>query len=333
MNKLLNTVYYCGAWGQGFENIPDDALQCLDIFFYSNAEVSSDNVRFNNPPEAANISNLHERRPDMPVILSTVGYSSVADCPDSIADAAKRVVKAATDAGFDGIDVDWEFPTNEQAYLHTHLLACLREELDKLSAQSGKKYYLTTALPTTAWVFDITELDRSHVYLDYVNVMTYDIYSERKITSSHSAPLPTSRAPFPCASLEENIKLFIERGVPAEKIIGGGAYYSRVWYDVKDGTEDGYASVTKAQADYGPKFCDITEEYIKEGNYKKFRDPESLAPWLWNGSTFITYEDEVSLAAKCEVVKKLGAAGMMAWEYACDTPDHTLLKLQREKLL
>ena len=85
----------------------------------------------------------------------------------------------------------------------------LSGELDKLSAQSGKKYYLTTALPTTAWVFDITELDRSHVYLDYVNVMTYDIYSERKITSSHSAPLPTSRAPFPCASLEENIKLFI----------------------------------------------------------------------------------------------------------------------------
>ena len=28
-----------------------------------------------------------------------------------------------------------------------------------------------------------------------------------------------------------------------------------------------------------------------------------------------------------------GAAGMMAWEYACDTPDHTLLKLQREKLM
>ena len=332
MSKLLNTVYYCGAWGQGFENIPDDALECLDMFFYSNAEVSSDNIRFNNPSEAANLANLHQRRPGMPVVLSTVGYSSVADDRDSIADAAKRVVKAAIEAGFDGVDVDWEFPTKEQAHLHTHLLACLRAELDSAALEKGAKYYLTSALPTGDWVFEITELDRSHVYLDYVNLMTYDIYSERKITSHHSAPLPWSRAPFAYASFEDNIRLFAERGVPVEKIIGGGAYYSRIWNNVAGESKDGLCVETEAAADYGPQFCQITDEYITEGNYQKFRDPESLAPWLWNGSTFITYEDEVSLAAKCEVVKKLGAAGMMAWEYACDTADHTLLKLQRKNL-
>ncbi|MBQ3100403.1 MAG: hypothetical protein IJC50_05365 [Clostridia bacterium] len=331
MSKLLNTVYYCGAWGRGFENIPDDALRCLDILFYSNAEVSADNVRFNNPPEAANVANLHERRPEMPVILSTVGYSSVAESRGSIADAAKRVVGAAIEAGFDGVDVDWEFPANDQAYLHTHLLACLRAELDRACEENGKRYYLTAAIPTTEWVFDITELDRSHVYLDYVNVMTYDIYSERKITCHHSAPLPWSRAPYPCASFEENLRLLIGRGIPAEKIIGGGAYYSRIWTDVENGGEDGLGVETKTPADYGPQFCQITDEYIK-GNYKFFRDPESQAPWLWNGSTFITYEDATSLAVKCDIVKKLGAAGMMAWEYACDTPDHTLLKFQREKL-
>ena len=152
------------------------------------------------------------------------------------------------------------------------------------------------------------------------------------MTSHHSAPLPWSRAPFPCASLEENIKLFVERGIPADKLIGGAAYYSRIWTDVEGDSEDGLAVKTKAPADYGPKFCDITEDYIKEGNFKVFRDPESLAPWLWSGSTFITYEDEVSLTAKCEIIRKLGAAGMMAWEYACDTADHTLLKLQRKEL-
>ncbi|MBQ4054196.1 MAG: hypothetical protein IJD17_00675 [Clostridia bacterium] len=332
MSKLLNTVYYCGAWGAGFENIPDDALECLDILFYSNADVSPDNVRFNNPPEAANVSVLHERRPDMPVILSTVGYDTVADSEDSIADAARRVVKTALEAGFDGIDVDWEFPSNDEAPLHTHLLSCLRGELDAASQRNGRRYYLTVAVPTTAWVFDITELDKSHVYLDYVNIMTYDIYSERCVTSHHSAPLPWSRAPFPCASLEENIKLFIERGIPANKLIGGAAYYSRIWTDVENGGEDGLGVKTKAPADYGPKFCDITDEYIK-GNFKFFRDPESKAPWLWNGSTFITYEDGISLAAKCEVIRKLGAAGMMAWEYACDTAEHILLKQQRNNLL
>ena len=247
------------------------------------------------------------------------------------ADAAKRVVGAAIEAGFDGVDVDWEFPANDQAYLHTHLLACLRAELDRACEENGKRYYLTAAIPTTEWVFDITELDRSHVYLDYVNVMTYDIYSERKITCHHSAPLPWSREPYPCASFEENLRLLIGRGIPAEKIIGGGAYYSRIWTDVENGGEDGLGVETKTPADYGPQFCQITDEYIK-GNYKFFRDPESQAPWLWNGSTFITYEDATSLAVKCDIVKKLGAAGMMAWEYACDTPDHTLLKFQREKL-
>lgn len=332
MSKFLNTVYYCGAWGRGFENIPDDALECLNILYYSNADVSPDNVRFNNPTEAANVANLHKRRHDISVILSTVGYSSVAESRETIEDAAKRVVKTAIDAGFDGVDVDWEFPGEGQASLHTHLLACLRAELDAAAVLNRRRYYLTAAVPTTAWVFDITELEYSHVYLDYINIMTYDIYSERCITSHHASPLPSSRAPFPCASLEENIRLFTERGIPAAKLIGGGAYYSRIWTDVESAGEDGFGVKTKAPADYGPKFCEITEEYIKEGNYKKFRDSESLAPWLWNGSTFITYEDEVSLTAKCEVIRKFDAAGMMAWEYDCDTADHRLLKLQREKM-
>lgn len=321
----LCSVYYCGAWGRGFENIPDHALDCIDIFNYSNAAVTLDAVTLNNPEETKGVKALKERKPEMKIVLSLVGFSDCTDNEDDARDAAKRAAHLALEYGFDGVDLDWEFPTRENRHMHTVLVKNLREEM-------GKERIVSIASPGTNWAFEITELEESHKYLDYINIMTYDVYSERCITSHHSAPRSSKNTPFPCAGLEDNLVLFKKKGIPARKLIGGAAYYSRIWTEVES-AGDGLFAVTEKCADYGPNFYAITEDYIKDGGFEKHRDDSAGgAPWLWNGSTFITYDDEISIAEKCRIVKKHGTGGMMAWEYALDTEDHRLLHLMRDGL-
>lgn len=60
-----------------------------------------------------------------------------------------------------------------------------------------------------------------------------------------------------------------------------------------------------------------------------FRDPRSHAPWLFDGSTFWTYEDPTSIRYKAAFAVEQGMAGVMAWELSEDAPDAALLKAAR----
>jgi chitinase len=49
-----------------------------------------------------------------------------------------------------------------------------------------------------------------------------------------------------------------------------------------------------------------------------------MVPWLFNGSTFITYEDPESMGRKAEYIKSKGLGGAMIWELSQD-PNRVLL--------
>lgn len=42
------------------------------------------------------------------------------------------------------------------------------------------------------------------------------------------------------------------------------------------------------------------------------------APWLFDGYSFISYDDPMSLHYKAEYVRKQGLGGMMYWQHTSD---------------
>ena len=63
-----------------------------------------------------------------------------------------------------------------------------------------------------------------------------------------------------------------------------------------------------------------------------YRDPRSKAPWLYDGDTFWTYDDPVSIGAKAAFAAEQGLGGVMAWELSEDTADAALLRAARRGL-
>ncbi len=110
----------------------------------------------------------------------------------------------------------------EDRHNHTLLLKELREGLDTISAHKYRG--LSIAAGSKSWYFDITELTESVRYLDYVNLMTYDINANEHVTMHHTCPAKMNTELVQEGSTEENIELFIKKGVPPEKLIIGAAF-------------------------------------------------------------------------------------------------------------
>ena len=120
----------------------------------------------------------------------------------------------------------------------------------------------------------------------------------------------------------------LKKGIPAEKILPGAAFYSRLWRDVRPPADGGYPGglfvETDGPSDYGPGYDELLRGYIGKNGFIRYWDDAAKAPYLFDGGTFISYDDPQSLREKCRLVRQAGAAGMMAWEYGYDS-SHTLL--------
>ncbi|EIO3907748.1 chitinase C-terminal domain-containing protein [Vibrio vulnificus] len=170
---------------------------------------------------------------------------------------------------FDGVDIDYEYPTSmagagnpddksfmepRRAYLwasYQELMRVLRQKLDQASAQDGVHYMLTIAAPSSGYLlrgmetFDVTK------YLDYVNIMSYDLHGAWNDHVGHNAALYDTGEDSELAQwnvygtaqyggigyLNTDWAYHYFRGsMPAGRINIGVPYYTRGWQGVTGGT-------------------------------------------------------------------------------------------------
>lgn len=93
---------------------------------------------------------------------------------------ANKCIELIEDYGFDGIDIDWEYPgyeahsgTPEDTETYNLLLQLVREKLDELGDRTGKFYGLTAALPCGTNHINNIDIPTAAKYLTELNLMTY----------------------------------------------------------------------------------------------------------------------------------------------------------------
>ncbi|MBQ3762974.1 MAG: chitinase [Clostridia bacterium] len=226
----------------------------------------------------------------------------------------------------DGIDIDWEYPCNDSAGIDadpsdrqnfTGLLWELRQAL-------GKEKIVSIAAGAGSYFVRDTEMDKVAEICDYVQLMTYDMRSGFcRESGHHTAPFASKDGPkgFDTKSVTE---MFIAAGVPKEKVIIGAAFYSRRWDGVPN-VNNGLFQKAETVGQYGPNYHTLVEKYIDKDGFTRYWDGEAQAPYLFNGSSLISYDDPASLKAKCEYLKRAGLMGIMYWEHGSDETK-TLLK-------
>lgn len=329
------------------EHVTEEDAKALDIINIAFGTLKGNLLSFDKPHLITEIDRIHQINPDLKIFLSiggwgAGGFSTMARSADGIAEFTQSCIHAAKEYHLDGIDLDWEYPTFHSAGIDadpsdrenfTSLLASLRNALDAAFPETHK--LLTIAAGCGEYYIGAVELDKITPLLDYVSIMTYDLRGQNSPAGHHTALYQPRESRRVC-SVDGAVKLFHDAGVPYEKIMVGAAFYSRRWTNIPDGGTHGFGQrcddpEDKTSGLWGPGFGEISEQLENKNGYILYRDEEANAPYLYNEKerVFLSYDDEISVAAKADYAKKNDLYGIMYWEHSCD-PTRKLLKALSE---
>ena len=328
--------------GKDFPLLIDKDIRALDVINIAFGAVENGRVIFKEPDGfEKELQRVRSVNPQCKLVLSVGGWTA-GGFSEAAATEAGRLLFAQTSAALleryalDGLDIDWEYPCIDTAGIaaspddkinFTQLLHSCRDVLD---AMSGQRKMLTIAAGAGDYFIEHTQMAEVQKYLDYVQLMTYDMRGGYRHETGHHTNLFTDTQDPSPLSMASSVQSFKAAGVPAEKLVVGAAFYSRIWKGVPN-INNGLHQEAETIGDYGPGFDTLVESYINKNGYTRFFDEVAQAPWLFNGNTFLSYDDEASCRAKAAFLKKEGLTGIMFWEYGLDKT-YTLTSVLRDAL-
>jgi chitinase len=236
---------------------------------------------------------------------------------------AAALAETAKKYDLDGIDLDWEYPcvpsnnsvvSPDDKHNFTLLCEAIRRHLNALE---GKRY-LTIASGADVFYVNCVELPELMEYLDYINVMTYDLKCGFHALAGHHTSLFSKNGDVFMNSCAQALELFAAHGVSRDRLLMGAAFYSRKWTNLPDNENHGLLVLCPTGGGYGPDYDILVDKYINQNGFVEYWDEEAQAPYLFDGSTFLSYDNARSLKAKAEYVKENGYGGVFYWEHKCD---------------
>ncbi len=285
------------------------------------------------PENIKQLNSLKNTYPDLKTLISVGGwnwsgkFSDAALTEESRTTFADSCVDFMIKYGFDGVDLDWEYPVSgglvgnakrgEDKQNFTLLLKKIREKLDARGAADHKHYLLTIAGGADKSYINNVELSKLAQYLDYANIMTYDLHGYWDANTDLLAPLYENDDPSPQykTSVDRAVTAWLNASFPAEKLVMGIPFYGYLYSSVRD-LNNGLYQPFGGSSSIG--YQDIKDRYLNKSGYTGHIHPQSKVPWLFNGTIFISYEDPQSIGHKSDYIKSKKLGGAMVWELSQD---------------
>ena len=300
----------------------------------------------------AALQQLKQLHPNLKVMISLAGangFSAAASTAASrqamVANCIDLFVSGNLGSGisaagvFDGIDIDWEFPTATDTVNATLLLQEFRKQLDALGETNKKHYMLTMFGPAGQQNFSNLQLAEVARQLDFFNMQGYDYHGTWETSTNHASPIfddkqdPDSSENF---YIDYTISSYLQAGVPGEKLVLGIPAYARGWAGVPSTDKGLYQSSTGPApfpaADYLQTPGVITYLTLTGlTGYTRFFDDRRLAVWLYDPTTqtFWSYDDPLTVWLKTAYVRARvfgGLGGAFVWALKDDDANGTIVK-------
>jgi len=342
-------VGYYASWslydpGYPASIIPADKLTHINYAFAvisENGECISSN-QSNDQENFPALRELKRQYPHLKTLISiggwgqSKGFSPAAQADKTRLRLALSCIRFMKENNFDGIDIDWEYPSPEERSNFTALLAVFRRQLEVQGAADNNRYLLTIAVGASPYQYNDIDLAQITPYLDWINLMTYDFHGPWSGLTGFNAPLYPSTRDLAASQVERAnfnvqaaVQAFLTAGVPADKIVVGVPFFGRGWAGVPDNNHGLYQTFNGTpNGQSSTNYLDLKNTYLIEGSgYTRYWEDEAMVPWIYNPLTgiMISYDDPQSLSLKADYIKAMNLGGIMIWQLGADDEQGSLL--------
>ncbi|CAN9151693.1 unnamed protein product [Alternaria alternata] len=284
---------------------------------------------------------LKAKNRNLKVLLSIGGWTYTntnkhMDGPMATAEGRQRFasscVELIRDYGFDGIDVDWEYPKDkEQGHQWLELLKEIRSQMNKYADKlvhkddSGyelkPKFLLTIASPAGENNYRNLPLREISEVTDFINLMAYDYAGSWDKQTGHNSNLYPSTSnplstPFNTASV---LAAYNAAGVPSSKLNLGMPLYGRSFTNTqgvgKSFDSTGEGSFEKGIYDFKDLPVAGAQEYYDEEVGASYSYDEGIG-------TFVSYDTVAMALKKVDYIAQQKLGGAMWWEISGDKTDN-----------
>lgn len=209
----------------------------------------------------------------------------------------QKLLEEAQRVGLDGINVDFEALTEEEA---PHFIQFVRE-LSVVCRANNLVLSVDNPVPQFTGFYNRKE---QGIVADYVIIMGYDEHTTGSEEAGSVASLPF---------VKEGIEKTLQE-VPKEKVINGIPFYTRLWIESNNGTLSSEVMT-----------MDAASQYIQENGIEVYWEKETAQNYgellTDNGTQKIWLEDEQSIEEKMKLISQYELAGVASWKLGFERAD------------
>jgi chitinase len=278
---------------------------------------------------------LKNKNPSLKTLLAIGGwnegstkYSDMASSATTRRTFIDSAVSLLQEHGFDGLDLDWEYPA---------LRGGVARDKDNfvLLIKEAREVFDTYGLLLTAAVgagkstvdtaYDVPNLSK---YLDFINLMTYDLHGSWEGVTGHNAPLyarSDESAEDQTLNVDYAVKYWLSLGAAPEKLVLGIGLYGRT-FTLSNPSVNGLGAPITGGGTVGPYtdevgymgYNEICEKLLT-GDWSVVWNTEQRIPYAYSGDQWVGYDNSQSVTEKVNYAKAMGLGGAMVW--SIDTDD------------
>ncbi|XP_076241035.1 putative chitinase 2, partial [Calliopsis andreniformis] len=280
------------------------------------------------------MTQLRKEYPHLRVSLAIGGwnegsknYSELALSPERRQKFIGSVVEYLGQYGFNGFDLDWEFPGDRGGSpIDKQNFVLLVKELKEAFKKSD--YLLTAAIGASKRIidlgYDVPEISK---YLDHIHVMAYDYHGTWDSKILPNSPMRSKDG----LSVEDTISYLLSKGAPPSKLVLGLPMYGRTFIlasKLNSSQESPINQRCLPEGFSGPYtnqngfmgYNEICEEIVANSeNWSTGWDIDSSTPYAIKEDHVIVYDNPISIKTKIEYAMKMNLSGVMIW--SIDTDD------------
>ncbi|KAF7550464.1 hypothetical protein G7Z17_g5724 [Cylindrodendrum hubeiense] len=274
---------------------------------------------------------LKKNNRKLKTLLSIGGWTYSSKFAPVAASTTKRktfvtsAVKLLADWGFDGLDIDWEYPASAtEAANYVTLLKELRAALDAYSTKNSLAYRFLITVATSAGPahYNLMDLAGMNPYVDAWHLMAYDYSGSWDTLTGYQANIypSTSNPKATPYSTNKAVTDYLAKGIAASKIVIGMPLYGRSFANTT-GPGKAYIGVGGGSTvgDTTTAGVYLFKDLMRAGS-KLTTDWQAIAAYSFDKvkNEYITFESLPTAKRKATYIINKGLGGAMYWEASGD---------------